>query len=141
MEPDKKEKKVSKFKQLRSQIDPATQALWNDEQNHLKSKIVEQDTFDWTPEALRLIAGVDISFSQNYDDVACSALIVYDKHKKEVVYQDFEFVHLDLPYVPGFLAFRELPSLLELFKRLKQNKPDLWPQVVFVDGNGIIHPN
>jgi hypothetical protein len=50
MEPVEKQQqpKVSKFKQLRSQIDPATQALWNEEQNYLKNKVIEQDTFDWT---------------------------------------------------------------------------------------------
>jgi deoxyinosine 3'endonuclease (endonuclease V) len=82
-----------------------------------------------------------LSFSQHFDEIACSALIIYDNHKKDVVYQDFEYVKLDLPYVPGFLAFRELPALLELFKRLKNNKPQFWPQVIFVDGNGIIHQN
>ena len=132
---------MGKFRQLRSQIDPATQALWNEEQNYLKNKVIENDTFDWKPETLQYIAGVDISFSQNYDDVACSALIIYDRQKKEVVYQDFEFVKLDLPYVPGFLAFRELPSLLQLFSKLKAAKPEYWPQVIFVDGNGIIHQN
>lgn len=46
MEPaPKKEPKVGKFRQLRSQIDPSTQALWNDEQNYLKAKIIEKDTF------------------------------------------------------------------------------------------------
>ena len=44
-------------------------------------------------------------------------------------------------YVPGFLAFRELPPTLELFKRLKANKPHLWPQLVLVDGNGVLHKN
>jgi len=42
-------------------------------------------------------------------------------------------------YVPGFLAFRELGPTLQLFKRLKLNKPNLWPSVIMVDGNGILH--
>lgn len=45
------------------------------------------------------------------------------------------------PYVPGFLAFREIPILYTLFQRLKQKRPDLWPELVFVDGNGILHSN
>jgi deoxyinosine 3'endonuclease (endonuclease V) len=92
-------------------------------ENSFKNKVIENDEFDWTPQNVRYIAGVDISFSQHFDDIACSALIVFDNQKKDVVYQDFEYVRLDLPYVPGFLAFRELPALLELFKRLKTNKP------------------
>ena len=42
-------------------------------------------------------------------------------------------------YVPGFLAFRELAPTLHLFNKLKMNKPDLYPQVIMVDGNGILH--
>jgi deoxyinosine 3'endonuclease (endonuclease V) len=28
-----------------------------------------------------------------------------------------------------------------LFKKLKLNKPEYWPQLVLVDGNGILHQN
>ena len=45
------------------------------------------------------------------------------------------------PYVPGFLAFREVPVLSRLFDRLKQKQAQLWPELVLVDGNGILHNN
>lgn len=38
-------------------------------------------------------------------------------------------------YVPGFLAFRELPVFLHAWEKLS-TEPDL----VFFDGNGILHP-
>ncbi len=58
---------------------------------------------------------------------------------KKVIYEDYIYVILKEEYIPGFLAFRELPPTLELFRKLKANKPHLWPQVVLVDGNGILH--
>ncbi|ORX92755.1 endonuclease V, partial [Basidiobolus meristosporus CBS 931.73] len=44
------------------------------------------------------------------------------------------------PYIPGFLAFREVHVLLELVEKLRNNKPEFLPQVLLVDGNGVLHP-
>ena len=57
----------------------------------------------------------------------------------KVLYEDYEKATVDYPYIPGFLAFKETPLYTILFNRLKQNKPDLAPELVFVDGNGILH--
>ena len=39
------------------------------------------------------------------------------------------------PYISGFRAYRELPSMVEAFNKLEE-KPD----VIFVPGHGIAHP-
>lgn len=55
------------------------------------------------------------------------------------MYEKMEMVELQLPYISGYLAFREAPHLLALFAKLKKEKPEVFPQVIFVDGNGILH--
>ncbi|CAG8586163.1 11451_t:CDS:2, partial [Ambispora gerdemannii] len=57
-----------------------------------------------------------------------------------VIYEDYKSVKLELPYVPGFLAFREVKPLVDLISTLKITKPEIYPKVIFVDGNGILHP-
>ena len=44
---------------------------------------------------------------------------------------------LSVPYVPGFLAFREVPALAQLLRHVPEA---LCPQAVLVDGNGAFHP-
>jgi deoxyribonuclease V len=39
------------------------------------------------------------------------------------------------PYIPGFLAFREVPFILDALSKLPRQ-----PELIFVDGHGISHP-
>jgi deoxyinosine 3'endonuclease (endonuclease V) len=45
----------------------------------------------------------------------------------EVIYEDYEQDETEYPYIPGYLAFKEIPSYTILFDRLKKNQPHLWP--------------
>lgn len=47
----------------------------------------------------------------------------------QVLYQDCRMVAVSAPYVAGFLAFREVPFLVEAVQRLQQEEPQLQPQV------------
>ena len=81
-----------------------------------------------------------MSFSAEDKELMCAALVVCEYPQMKVVYEDFQFYQIDVPYVPGFLAFRELPATKPLLDKLKATKPEMMPQVVLVDGNGILHP-
>ncbi|GFP81591.1 endonuclease v, partial [Phtheirospermum japonicum] len=121
-------------------------------QNSLKERLITEDGFNWkliTPvkeqdsyrgEILKYVGGVDLSFSKNDPSIACASLVVLDFPTLDVVHEDFTIVELTIPYVPGFLAFREAPVLLELLKKMKERAISLYPQVLMVDGNGLLHP-
>lgn len=57
----------------------------------------------------------------------------------KILYEDYEKETTSYQYIPGFLAFKEVPVYTILFDRLRANKPELWPEVLLVDGNGILH--
>ncbi len=86
----------------------------------------------------RYIAGVDVSFLNIWSNptTAIASIIVLDiKNNFKVVEKVFAEKVIDFPYIPTFLAYRELPVILEAYKKLER-KPDAF----FVDGMGILHP-
>ncbi|KAG5182445.1 endonuclease V-domain-containing protein [Tribonema minus] len=89
---------------------------------------------------LRYVGGVDISFTKNSSDNACASLVVLSFPELIVVHQLHARVTMTLPYISGFLAFREVEHIAALVERLRAERPDLLPDVVFVDGNGVLHP-
>ncbi len=72
-------------------------------------------------------------------DSACVSLVIQEFPSMTSVYQDYQMVTLSVPYIPGYLAFREVPHIISMFDRLKMKRPGLWPDVVMVDGNGSLH--
>lgn len=84
---------------------------------------------------------MDLSFFKHAKNVACSYFVILSYPDLKVIYEDYEFVELDVPYIPGFLAYREAPHLMALYNKLKQKKPELLPQIILFDGNGILHCN
>ncbi|KAG6409725.1 hypothetical protein SASPL_127767 [Salvia splendens] len=131
---------------------------WIEIQESLKKQLITDDRFSWklppickgqTYEGaqddrhsdrgkfLKYIGGADLSFSKNDPSIACATLVVLDASTLEVVHEVSNTVELRVPYVPGFLAFREAPVLLRL---LKNTALQLYPQVLMVDGNGLLHP-
>ncbi|GAA4359596.1 deoxyribonuclease V [Hymenobacter saemangeumensis] len=81
----------------------------------------------------RLIAGCDSSFPT--PDTILSVFVVLQLPTLELVEKVYSYGPVDMPYVPGFLSFREAPNVMEAFSKLK-NPPD----VIMVDGHGIAHP-
>ncbi|KAI8080397.1 endonuclease V-domain-containing protein [Thamnidium elegans] len=113
------------------------------EQEELRARHETQDRLDFDPENLqeiKYIAGVDLSFPPGDEENAVACLVVLSMPDLKIVYKQFLETKLYLPYIPGFLAFREVEPLLKLIKELKINQPEFYPQVILVDGNGLLHP-
>lgn len=87
------------------------------------------------PDLPRLIGGADIS-CQRFDTLRriFAALVV---HGADGAPRDTatHATRARFPYVPGFLAFREVPALVAAWDSLA-HKPD----ILLVDGHGIAHP-
>ena len=80
--------------------------------NDLRDGIDLSDGFD--PGALRLVAGVDLAYWKEGDDewaVCCIVVIDYATHA--IVEKQQSVGKIEVSYMPGFLAFREIPLVLK----------------------------
>ena len=110
---------------------------WIEIQKQIRTSIIEQDDTALIP--LTHIGGVDISFIKHTNE-ALSAFVVMTWPELEIVHQDYRTVTMTEPYISGYLAFREVNHLAVLINDLKRSNPSIYPQVIMVDGNGILHP-
>jgi len=101
-----------------------------EEQRRLAQEIVLRDDFD----KIKLIAGVDCSYFSNNKKIV-AAVIVCDFKTMNVVEKKYSVLDANFPYISGFLSYRESPAIVDAFNKLNQ-KPDM----LLVDGNGILHP-
>ncbi len=85
-------------------------------------------------ENMRLIAGVDASYSKRFGKTI-AGVVVYDRLKKEVVEETYAVCDTEFPYVPGLLAFREGRAVCMALESLKTD-----PDCVMFDGHGYSHP-
>ena len=105
------------------------------QQNELRGRINTEDDFDVNE--IRLIAGVDLAYwkNENDEEMAVCCIVVIDYNTHQIIEKKHYSGKIEVPYMPGFLAFRELPLVLKTVELL-ENKPDIY----MFDGNGYLHP-
>ena len=81
---------------------------------------------------VRTVAGADIALR---GDNGYAAVILYSFPELVEIERVSSSGKLRFPYVPGLLAFREIPLLLEAFAKLRR-RPDL----ILADAHGWAHP-
>lgn len=87
-------------------------------------------------EDIHLVAGVDLAYweSEGTTQAVCCICIV-DVHTQAVLEVQSLRDEIKVPYIPGYLSFRELPLIMDNFKLLEHD-----PDIVMFDGNGLLHP-
>lgn len=80
------------------------------------------------------VAGVDVSHEIHGQRLFAAVVVLSWPDLKPLATASAE-AEAAFPYIPGLLSFRELPVLLEAFRRLP-----LSPDLVLVDGQGVAHP-
>lgn len=82
----------------------------------------------------RTIGGADISLNRG-SKVVYAGIVVLDFETLQPIARSGVVDEVEVPYVPGYLSFREVPALYRAWQALA-----IKPDVVMLDGHGIMHP-
>ncbi|MFG2796046.1 endonuclease V [Streptomyces pseudovenezuelae] len=111
---------------------PATEEQARAVQDELRPKTVLDEP--GPPPGTGRVTGVDVAYDDERDIVAAAA-VVLDAATLEVVAEATAVGRVSFPYVPGLLAFREIPAVLAALDALPCP-----PGLVVCDGYGRAHP-
>lgn len=109
---------------------PTSPAAAREVQERLRDAVVAEDRFG----AIRHVAGLDVHYAPKTELTWGAAAVVARPHL-ELQESALACRPTRMPYVPGFLSFREAPAMLAALDVLSA-KPDL----LLIDGQGLAHP-
>ena len=78
----------------------------------------------------KIIGGVDVSYR---DREAYAAYVAIDYYTHDILHTQTTHMKVNFPYIPTYLAYRELPVIKKLMK-------DFLPSILLINGHGISHP-
>jgi len=99
-----------------------------DEQRKLSDRVIELDT----GRQFERIAGVDAGYDGDAMYVVAASVDLKDLNPIDITAVRH---HVDFPYIPTYLAYREFSGIEAAVRRLNQR-----PDVLLVDGHGRLHP-
>ncbi|MEU9732854.1 endonuclease V [Streptomyces sp. NPDC048002] len=111
---------------------PATEEEARAVQDELRGRVVLDEP--GPPPGTGHVTGVDVAYDDGLDVVAAAA-VVLDAATLDVVAEATAVGRISFPYVPGLLAFREIPTVLAALDALP-----CAPGTVVCDGYGLAHP-
>ncbi|WP_393075511.1 endonuclease V [Streptomyces sp. LN704] len=111
---------------------PATEEQARAAQDELRGRVVLDEP--GPPPGTGTVTGVDVAYDDERDLVVAAA-VVLDAASQRVVAEATAVGQVSFPYVPGLLAFREIPTVLAALDTLPCP-----PGLVVCDGYGLAHP-
>jgi deoxyribonuclease V len=100
----------------------------------LQRELAARVVVDTPLSSCELIAGADVSYNR-FSSTFYAGVVVVRVADGQVIERRGAIADSPFPYIPGLLSFREAPTLLVAFAKIKSR-----PDAVMCDGQGLAHP-
>ncbi len=102
-------------------------------QEELSGRVVREPALSLSD--IRTVGGVDLAYPGPWEGVG--AYVALDRGTGRVLAAKTHRCEVTFPYIPTYLAFREMPVLLPLLQQVRDEGK--LAEVLLVDGSGILH--
>jgi len=85
----------------------------------------------------RYVVSLDLGYINGPPDISIATACLFDLEENKVLSLAISVVPIFMPYIPTYLAFRELPAALLALEKILDVR---YPDIIAVDGQGILHP-
>lgn len=99
-------------------------------QSELRERVVLKDNAG----RIKRVAGVDVGFEDG-NSTARAAVVVLRYPELTELESAVARRKVNFPYIPGYLSFREIPSILSALSKVR-----VLPDLILCDGQGYAHP-
>ena len=116
---------------------PDTAPSWPEDLNSAKAQQLElRDQLILVDQLGRIntVCGVDVGF-EDQNTVTRAAAVVLDFPSLALIDYAIARCPTNMPYIPGYLSFRECPAILQALDQLNAE-----PDLILCDGQGYAHP-
>ncbi len=100
----------------------------------LQKSLAEEVRIEPLSMRFKFLGAADISYCKD-TDLLIAVVLSFRWPSLDLIESAHHVCKSAFPYIPGLLAFREVPPLIEAYRKIRQ-KPD----VLLCDGQGIAHP-
>ena len=115
-------------------VEPPTTPMSVEEAERIQYALRRRVRESADPVAPEVVAGVDVAYRSTDDTVAAAVVCLRAADLTEVD-RATAVTRSSFPYIPGLLAFRELPAVVAALRRLTMS-----PDLMVCDGHGRAHP-
>lgn len=112
---------------------------WEEEQTKLADRVDETNSIiDY--QDVQYVVGMSIANDKEDETKLVCGLCVYDFQDGKKKYSFAKVFDTDIPYMSGYVGFRESVVYEEMYKNLMINKPQYSPDVIMLNTYGRLHP-
>ena len=115
-------------------LEPHSWVLSVKEAVALQQTLAAQVRIEPLPTRLKIIGAADISYSRQ-TDLLISVIVALRWPSLDLLDSVHYVCRATFPYMPGLLSFREVPPLIEAYRKIREKL-----DVLLCDGQGIAHP-